>query len=183
MHMLSCASCACACWIHMPCVSIIICSAAPDATPSTSHLYSFSPHAGTMPPRPSQVGNNNIDQAGILQSLSPETDRAICEVLLNSTCREEGMSDAGVTIVKPVGLCRSLVGRASMYHCLEAHTHTKARARAPARLAPFAIIRALHALALARLAANERARPPPPACPSFISPAARRAAARRSAPQ
>ena len=56
-----------------------------------------------MPPRLSQVGNNN-DQAGFLQSLSPETDLVIRESSLNSTCCEEGMSDGGVTIVKPVGI-------------------------------------------------------------------------------
>ena len=48
---------------------------------------------------------NNIDEAGFLRSLSPETDLVIRESPLNSTCREEGMSDGGVTIVKPlVGL-------------------------------------------------------------------------------
>ena len=69
---------------------------------STSHLLShLTPGCHG---RPSQVGNN-IDQAGFLQSLSPETDLVIRGSSLNSTSREEGTSDAGVTIVKPlVGL-------------------------------------------------------------------------------
>ena len=88
----------------MSCVCMSMRSAAPDIThpkylsPVLSHLAPA--HAA---PRPSQVGRND-DQACILQSLIPETDRAIRELSFDSTYREKGTPDGGLTFVKPVGL-------------------------------------------------------------------------------